>query len=337
MTDTTTVYPGDAVTVESLDLITASILSKKLAAGLQALVMDVKVGSGAVMPEQAGAQALARSLVEVAAAAGLPTRALITDMGQVLGRTAGHAVEVQEALGVLTGTAAEPRLLELCVLQAAHLLVMGGLQPTLDDARLAVRTALDSGAAAERFARMVATQGGPRDVLRDAQLPRAPHTVAVWPSGLRRGRVRSIDVRAVGLALLRIGGGRARPGDVIDPRVGLTDVLGVGEVFSTDRPLAQLHAASAEQARRFEASPEYARARAARQGAAAEGALILTLHPAHGRARRRRRPLVHARRRFAMAVSSRWTLDHRRSRAQDASDLLGHGVVPSAVRPRSWF
>ena len=236
-------------TVESLDLITGSILSKKLAAGLQALVMDVKVGSGAVMPEQAGAQALAQSLVEVAAAAGLPTRALITDMGQVLGRTAGHAVEVQEALGVLTGTAAEPRLLELCVLQAAHLLVMGGLQPTLDDARLAVRTALDSGAAAERFARMVATQGGPRDVLRDAQLPRAPHTVAVWPSGLRRGRVRSIDVRALGLALLRIGGGRARPGDVIDPRVGLTDVLGVGEVFSTDRPLAQLHAASAEQAR----------------------------------------------------------------------------------------
>ncbi|MFM7972549.1 MAG: thymidine phosphorylase [Betaproteobacteria bacterium] len=236
-------------TVESLDLITASILSKKLAAGLQALVMDVKVGSGAVMPERAGAQALARSLVEVAAAAGLPTRALITDMGQVLGRTAGHAVEVQEALEVLKGTAAEPRLLELCVLQAAHLLVMGGLQPTLDDARLAVRTALDSGAAAERFARMVATQGGPRDVLRDAQLPRAPHTVAVWPSGLQRGRVRSIDVRAVGLALLRIGGGRARPGDVIDPRVGLTDVLGVGEVFSIDRPLAQLHAASAEQAR----------------------------------------------------------------------------------------
>jgi len=235
-------------TVESLDLITASILSKKLAAGLQALVMDVKVGSGAVTPELAGAQALARSLVEVAAAAGLPTRALITDMGQVLGRTAGHALEVQEALEVLAGTACEPRLLELCMLQAAHLLVMGGLQPNLDAARAVVRTALDSGAAAERFARMVALQGGPRDVLRDAQLPRAPHTVAVWPSGLRQGRVRSIDVRAVGLALLHIGGGRARPGDVIDPRVGLTDVLGVGEVFSADRPLAQLHAASAEQA-----------------------------------------------------------------------------------------
>ncbi|MBM3389314.1 MAG: thymidine phosphorylase [Betaproteobacteria bacterium] len=237
-------------TVESLDLITASILSKKLAAGLQALVMDVKVGSGAVMPELAGAQALARSLVEVAAAVGLPTRALITDMGQVLGRTAGHALEVQEALEVLAGTACEPRLLELCMLQAAHLLVMGGLQPNLDAARAVVRTALDSGAAAERFARMVALQGGPRDVLRDAQLPRAPHTVAVWPSGLRQGRVRSIDVRAVGLALLHIGGGRARPGDVIDPRVGLTGVLGVGEVFSADRPLAQLHAASAEQARK---------------------------------------------------------------------------------------
>ena len=241
-------------TVESLDLITASILSKKLAAGLQALVMDVKVGSGAVMPERPRAQALARSIVDVATAAGLPTRALLTDMGQVLGRTAGHAVEVCEAIGLLTGQAAEPRLLELCVLQTAHLLVMGGLQPNLDDARRAAMQALDSGAAAERFARMVALQGGPKDVLQQASVGQraawaaAPCSVGVWPAGVTRGRVSAIDVRAVGLALLRIGGGRARPGDVIDPRVGLTDVRGVGEVFSADQPLALVHAGTLEQA-----------------------------------------------------------------------------------------
>jgi thymidine phosphorylase len=237
-------------TVESLDLITASILSKKLAAGLQALVMDVKVGSGAVMAELSQAQALARSLVDVATAAGLPTRALITDMNQVLGRSAGHAVEVREALDLLMGVSAEPRLLELCLLQTAHLLVMGGLQPTLEQARAAAEAALRSGAAAERFARMVALQGGPRDVLRDAEMPRVPVSVGVWPAGVRHGRVRSIDVRAVGLALLHMGGGRGRPGDVIDPGVGLTGALGVGDVFTQQQPLAVVHATSAEQAAR---------------------------------------------------------------------------------------
>jgi thymidine phosphorylase len=138
-------------TVESLDLITASILSKKLAAGLQALVMDVKVGSGAVMPELPRARELAHSLVEVATAAGLPIRAMLTDMGQVLGHSAGHAVEVREAIDLLTGSASDPRLRELCVLQAAHLLVMGGLQPNLPAACEAAQRALDAGEAAERF------------------------------------------------------------------------------------------------------------------------------------------------------------------------------------------
>jgi thymidine phosphorylase len=235
-------------TVESLDLITASILSKKLAAGLQALVMDVKVGSGAVMPELPRARALARSLVDVATAAGLPIRALITDMGQVLGRSAGHAVEVREAIDVLTGSTADPRLSELSVLQTAHLLVMGGLQPDLESARDAALRALASGQAAERFERMVALQGGPPAVLRDAGLLIAPCSVGVWPEALARGRVRSVDVRGLGLALQRIGGGRGRPGDAIDPRVGLTAVLGVGEAFSPDRPLAVVHASSAVQA-----------------------------------------------------------------------------------------
>ena len=235
-------------TVESLDLITASILSKKLAAGLQALVMDVKVGSGAVMPELPRALELAHSLVGVATAAGLPIRALVTDMGQVLGRTAGNALEVREAMDVLSGRAAEPRLVELCVLQTAHLLVMGGLQPDETAARAALQRALDSGEAAERFARMVALQGGPTDVWRDAKLPTAPVTRAVWPEQARSGRVRRIDARALGLAIVRLGGGRAQAGDAIDMRVGLSDVLGVGEAFDTQRPLALVHAADAVQA-----------------------------------------------------------------------------------------
>ena len=254
-------------TVESLDLITASILSKKLAAGLQALVMDVKVGSGAVMPELPRARALAHSLVEVATAAGLPIRAMLTDMGQVLGRSAGHAVEVREAIDLLTGSASDPRLRELCVLQAAHLLVMGGLQPNLPAACEAAQRALDAGEAAERFARMVALQGGPKDVLRQAGLAAAPCSQGVWPSSVARGRVRAIDVRALGLALLRIGGGRSRPGDVIDPCVGLTEVLGVGEEFSPQRPLAVVHAASKEAAqqaaREVAAAFEWAEAGAA--------------------------------------------------------------------------
>lgn len=235
-------------TVESLDLITASILSKKLAAGLQALVMDVKVGSGAVMPEPPRALALARSLVEVATAAGLPIRALVTDMGQVLGRTAGHALEVREAMDLLAGRSAEPRLLELCVLQTAHLLVMGGLQRDLEAARAAAQSALDSGMAADRFARMVALQGGPADVWRQAPLAAAPITRAVWPVDRRSGRVRSIDARALGLAIVRLGGGRTRSGDTIDPRVGLSDVLGVGEVFDSLQPLAVVHAGDVAQA-----------------------------------------------------------------------------------------
>jgi thymidine phosphorylase len=113
-------------------------------------------------------------------------------MGQVLGRTAGHALEVREAIDVLIGSAAsDPRLRELCVLQTAHLLVMGGLQPSLQAAEEAALRALDSGAAAERFARMVALQGGPNDVLRDTGLATAPFSIGVWPEQIRQGRVRA--------------------------------------------------------------------------------------------------------------------------------------------------
>ena len=228
-------------TVESVPLITASILSKKLAAGLQALVLDVKVGSGAFTPALAQAQALAHSLVSVARDAGLPARALITDMNQVLGSTAGNALEVQEALDFLTGRAQEPRLLKATLVLAAELLYLGGLAPSALAARRLAQGALDSGAAAACFARMVRRLGGPPDVLRHPALPLAPMRLDV--PAPRAGWLVQMDVRAIGLAVVALGGGRARPGQAVDPRVGLSHVLPLGAAVLAGQSLATVHAA----------------------------------------------------------------------------------------------
>ena len=152
-------------TVESIPLIVGSILSKKLAAGLDALVMDVKFGSGAMMPELARARELAQAIVEVAVGNGLPTVALLTDMNQVLGRTAGNAVEVRESIEHLTGDARDERLLEVTLALSAELLVLGGLYPDVSQARAAALDALQDGRAAERFGAMVVELGGPSDLL----------------------------------------------------------------------------------------------------------------------------------------------------------------------------
>ena len=229
-------------TVESIPLIVASILSKKLAAGLDALVMDVKFGSGAFMAERAAAEELARALVEVAGGAGLPTVALLTDMDQVLGSSAGNALEVLESVEYLTGAAREPRLHEVTLALAASLLVQGGLAAGEDAARAAAQDALDSGAAAERFARMVAELGGPDDFLeRPAEhLEAAPVVRAVAPE--RAGSVAGMDCRAVGLVITGLGGNRATEADRIDPAVGLTEIAPVGAEVGPDRPLAVVHA-----------------------------------------------------------------------------------------------
>jgi len=236
-------------TVESVPLITASILSKKLAAGLDALVLDVKCGSGAVMRSLAEARTLAESLVQVAAGAGLAARALVTDMDEVLGRSAGNALEVREAIDFLSGGGHEPhepRQRELTLALAAELLQLGGLAADLPAARARAERVLASGEAAERFARMVAALGGPRDVLRDAGLARAPEVVAV--PAPRAGFVGAIDVRALGLVVVALGGGRARPGERIDPRVGLAQVLPRGAAVDVGSPLALVHAATPAQA-----------------------------------------------------------------------------------------
>ena len=238
-------------TVESIPLIVASILSKKLAAGLDALVMDVKVGSGAFLPDRERAKELARAIVEVAGGNGLPAAALLTDMDRVLGRTAGNAVEVRESIDHLTGAETDERLREVTLALSAELLVLGGVDPDAGRARAAAERALDGGAAAERFAAMVVELGGPSDLLEapDRHLRKAAVTVAAEPA--EEGTVSAVDVRAVGLAVVALGGGRTREDDPVDHSVGLTDVAAPGEsVAPGGRPLAMVHAKDDESALR---------------------------------------------------------------------------------------
>ena len=221
-------------TVESIDLITASILSKKLAAGLDALVLDVKAGSGAILKKADSAGRLAQALVETANGAGCPTTALITDMDQPLARSAGNALEVREAIRTLQG--APGALRELTLALASECLALAGQSTE------GLEAVLDGGAAAEIFGRMVAAMGGPRDLIErpEAHLPRAP---VIRPVPVPEGRVGRIDVTALGHAVLALGGGRVRAGERIDHAVGLDRLAKLGEPVGPDQPLAMVHAA----------------------------------------------------------------------------------------------
>jgi thymidine phosphorylase len=235
-------------TVESVALITASILSKKLAAGLQGLIMDVKTGSGAFMATLDGARELATSIATVANDAGLPTVSLITDMNEPLASAAGNAVEIWNAVDYLTGTRRDARLDRVTTALGAELLALSGLARDADAGAAALKRALETGAAAERFERMVAALGGPKDFLSRAHeaLPRAPVLVDATPE--RPGFVAAIDVRAVGLAVVELGGGRTRPADAIDPAVGMTELAPIGAKVGPDAPLARVHARERGQA-----------------------------------------------------------------------------------------
>lgn len=234
-------------TVESLPLITASILSKKLAAGLGGLVMDVKTGSGAFAAGREDARDLAKSIVAVANGAGLPTMALITDMDQVLGHSVGNALEVAEAVDYLRGEH-EPRTHELVLALAVEMLVLGGLADDAPGARRQVEKALTSGDAAERFARMIAGLGSPKDFLdrTDHYLPPAPVIVPCPAEG--DGYVVGMDTRALGVAVIGLGGGRRVASDRIDHRVGLTRTFQIGDAITRGQPLAMIHAADANAA-----------------------------------------------------------------------------------------
>ena len=240
-------------TVESVPLITASILSKKLAAGLGSLVLDVKCGNGAFMDSRERAEELARSLTSVAQEAGLPARALVTGMSEPLASAAGNAGEVANAVDVLTGAKRDARLEEVTLALAAEMLVLGGLAGDSAAGHAAARVALEEGHAAERFGRMVTSLGGPADFVErsDSYLAKAP-VIREVPAG-QKGNVTGIGTRDLGLAVVALGGGRRRASDPVDPAVGLTELVPLGTAVEADTPLAIVHARdtdSAEEAAR---------------------------------------------------------------------------------------
>ena len=237
-------------TVESVPLITASILSKKLAAGLQSLVLDVKLGNGAFMARSRDATALATSLVEVANGAGLKTSALITGMNEPLASAAGNAVEVLNAVDFLTGRVRDRRLEQVTLALAAEMLVSAGISASNQDAMRRATEALARGHAADIFARMVAGLGGPADFVERARtyLPKASTEFAVMAP--HAGFVTAIATRDIGLAVVELGGGRRRPDDKVDHSVGLTRLLPVGSEVVSGEPLALVHARSKADAER---------------------------------------------------------------------------------------
>ncbi|MBI1620906.1 thymidine phosphorylase [Aquamicrobium zhengzhouense] len=231
-------------TVESVPLITGSILSKKLAAGLKSLVLDVKAGNGSFMATTKHAATLAQSLVEVANGAGLPTTALITDMNQPLASAAGNALEVVNAVEVLTGKRRDTRLIEVTIALASEMLLAAGIASTFAQAERTATAALESGRAAETFAHMIAALGGPTDFLARYQsyLPIAPVIREV--KAVRSGFVTSIQSRDIGLAGVGLGGGRTKPEQKIDHAVGFSELLPIGAEVRVGDRLALVHARS---------------------------------------------------------------------------------------------
>lgn len=237
-------------TVESLDLITASILSKKLAAGLEGLVMDVKTGSGAFMEKHEDAVALARSIVDVANGAGVKTCALITDMNQPLARSAGNAVEIVEAIKLLKGELRGSRLEEVVMALCVELLIVGNLASDKDEAKIMLEKALTSGRAANVFSQMVSGLGGPSDLIENYEdhLPKANCVTLVEAN--QDGYISDIDTRKIGLVVVELGGGRMRADQSIDHSVGLTEIAELGQNISKGETLCVIHSISKEDAER---------------------------------------------------------------------------------------
>ena len=234
-------------TVESIPLITASILSKKLAAGLQYLIMDLKCGNGAFMQNFADAKALAQSIIEVSQGAGTKARAVITDMSQILGKSAGNAVEVKEALDYLKGINIDSRLDKVTKTLCAELLQLCGRCQTQTEAEALAERALTSGKALEKFAQMASALGAPADFVENSEhyLPQAAHIKPIFP--LQAGYVSAMDARAVGLSIIELGGGRTIPTQALDLATGYTEFAQIGDYVDAQTPLAMVHYQTEEQ------------------------------------------------------------------------------------------
>ena len=234
-------------TVESIPLITASILSKKLAAGLQFLVMDLKCGSGAFMETLPDAEKLASSIVEVANGAGTKTTAVITDMNQVLGRTVGNALEVREAVEYLQNKNHEARLDNVTKALCSELLTSCGLCKNKPEAEIKIAEALASGRAMEKFEQMIYAFGGPSDFAEnpDSYLPRADIIRPVFAD--TEGYVEQMSVRDIGMLLVGLKGGRVHPDQKLDYATGFSEFCQIGDYVDNQTPLALIHAETEEE------------------------------------------------------------------------------------------
>ena len=234
-------------TVESIPLITASILSKKLSAGLDSLIMDLKFGNGAFMNNLEDAKKLANSIVEVANAAGCKTKALLTDMNQVLGKTVGNALEMQEAVNYLKGTYRDSRLHEITINLCTELLVLSNLAKSTLEAKDRLEKSLSSGVALEIFAKMVSALGGPKDFIEntDKYLPKAKIVREIYSP--QNGYISGMNTRNIGLALIKLKGGRTRSDQKLDYATGFTNFCQIGDWVDNQTPLCIIHAQSEEE------------------------------------------------------------------------------------------
>ncbi|GAC1649121.1 MAG: pyrimidine-nucleoside phosphorylase [Gemmatimonadaceae bacterium] len=230
-------------TVESVPLIAASIMSKKLAEGLTGLVIDIKRGSGGFLPDLDRGLALAQSMIALGRDHGCPVVALVTAMDRPLGRACGNALEVEEAILTLNGEG-PPDVLEVAYALGAEMLVLGGLHTTHSDARRAMELAIGTGRAADKFRDIIEAQGGNGAVIDDpAVLPQANHCELF--AAARRGFVARVDPRAIGRGVIAMGGGRVKMDDVIDPAVGFVITARPGDWVEIGEPLATVFASDA--------------------------------------------------------------------------------------------
>ena len=233
-------------TVDSVPLIAASILSKKLSAGIEGLVMDLKCGNGAFMKTTDEAEALANEMIAIATGSGLSACAVITDMNEVLGTTVGNALEVGEAIAYLKGEERNPRMSEIVMTLGCEALQLKGLAETREDAMKKLQQALDSGKATEKFAKMVAALGGPSDLIEapEKHLPEAMIKRPVFAE--KSGYVTAMDAHAIGSAVIALGGQRKTADQLLDYSVGFTNFVQIGDKVGNDKPLAVVHANSEE-------------------------------------------------------------------------------------------